>query len=85
MILVILVILVNPAILANLVILVILLILVNLVNLAIPANLVILVILMILVFYGGSSDSGESGNSAIIVFDILESYHFRKYGTCWVF
>ena len=25
------------------------------------------------------------GSSAIVVFDILESYHFRKYGTCWVF
>ena len=24
-------------------------------------------------------------SSAIIVFDILESYHFQKYGTCWVF
>jgi hypothetical protein len=25
------------------------------------------------------------GSSAIIVFDILESYHFQEYGTCWVF
>ena len=25
------------------------------------------------------------GSSAIVVFDILESYHFRKYGTCWAF
>ena len=25
------------------------------------------------------------GSSAIIIFVILESYHFRKYGTCWVF
>merc|ERR1712007_195184 len=24
-------------------------------------------------------------SSAIIIFDILESYHFQKYGTCWVF
>ena len=25
------------------------------------------------------------GASAIIIIDILESYHFQKYGTCWVF
>ena len=24
-------------------------------------------------------------SSYIIIFDILESYHFQKYGTCWVF
>ena len=24
-------------------------------------------------------------SSSIIIFDILESYHFQKYGTCWVF
>ena len=69
---------------------------VNLVNLVIPVNLVNLVILVILVTgeYGDSGDSGEyddsgesgeSGDSAIIVFDIFELYHFRKYGTCLVF